>query len=553
MDTISAWSRVNLEEFEKVNAALSSTKKMRQGFDEDAARYKKTWEGVWENLVSISRFFATTAGMWLGEVLKFVTGLVANLLKFVTKVPILREGVSAILLIASALLGLGATVLSARMIGAAFGGIAKSIGAVFGLKAPGAGPGSILGWFRSLSGLGPRAAAAVVGVGEATKAATVAAVAMDAAGAARLASLRSSLAEGTGIFARLRAMASAGLSRIFGAELMAGIGSKFAALLARFPVLSVVGKVASRFLGWIGIALLVKDLISLVGWIDKVTERWPFLNRVIMLAIGPVAQVAKTVRWMTEEWEKFKSFIADPRIVSEIGKWGEAFKFLADDAKKWVTNIVDTISSPFKQAFDAVKQAWDSTLTAMSNAFHSFLKGVGLGPLSEKIKEWSAPVPREEEKSWAQRFLEWSPYKQLKDWRDKYLSEKRGQPSPTMAPVPAAPVNIGPGREDRSSEWIRQLQVQQSASQPRETGMAIQPAVPTEKAVSGLGDLMARTAKDNGKPVVHNEVDLNQEEVVKELQATNQILSRMLDRMQGQQPVEASFHGRFGVLSEGMA
>jgi hypothetical protein len=111
----------------------------------------------------------------------------------------------------------------------------------------------------------------------------------------------------------------------------------------------------------------------------------------------------------------------------------------------------------------------------------------------------------------------------------------------------------------------------------REKSMEIKPSTPPDKTISGPGefatDTVARLSQNetkkqdydfkstmasaDKKPTVYNDINLNQEEVVKELQATNDQLRQLIDLQRDalarQSPLNASYRGRFGVLAEGMA
>lgn len=761
-DMVQQFARVNLDTFKKTNAMLDDQKAIRKGFLDDLTRYKGTWDGMWEDLRSVIDLFTSTAGQWIKNILGPIIHLFGSLARAAKDIPMVREAVAGLMLISAAVVGIGGFAMATRGLGSLLKGFGGLGGIIKGLLSP-------MTWLfdklRAIVGLGPKAAEAASAASRAASAASAASKATEAAAAAAKATEAASLgarvgrsipgtwasgtaaaeagavSKTTGILARLRGLVSAGLSKIFGSELIAGIGSKFGALLARFPVLSIVGKVASRFLGWVGIALLAKDLMDLLGWVDKVTASWPMLNRAIMSAFGPLGMAVKGVKALKDAWANFKEFLTGPLTTSEVGKWVEAVKFMFGDVKTWVVDILDSVS-----------KWWDGLMTSMSNKFHDFLKSLKLGWLSDKIKEASAPKPVEKPKSWSEKFWGWDPIKSAGEWRDKYLTEKRGQapattPATASMPVPEAPetrpttatavlpdvappVTVTP-REDQHSEFFRSLQkgvaelkpkadipkaaqpidptqqamldeakktnellagmnqsrsslwsslksvfttqvtpktqppqartpeqqnivnaqeqmtdwsglkplpapqaqpAQAKAVEPpkksdqsptpsrelagvdwkpqnvkdwfaeataglkqrpfitqdselakaisglgNETQMAaIKPATPPEKTISGPGefsvdttasmsqnetkkqdyDLMAKTAKEGGKPVVYNNVDLNQEEVVKELQSTNLLLTRMLEKManpRNAMPVDASFHGRFGVLAQGMA
>lgn len=102
------------------------------------------------------------------------------------------------------------------------------------------------------------------------------------------------------------------------------------------------------FVGW---------LTTARDWVGKLVDK--FLDWFKKVDLG---------KWFSDAWEKVKKWFDD------VLQW---FSDLPGNIGKFFKNLGDTISAPFKDAFNAVKDAWNNTVGKLSWTVPDWIPGIG--------------------------------------------------------------------------------------------------------------------------------------------------------------------------------
>lgn len=132
------------------------------------------------------------------------------------------------------------------------------------------------------------------------------------------------------------------------------------------------------------IVLILTLLAALVGAIVLAYKQSETFRKIVDKAFSVVKDVAETAfNWIKDNWKLLLGIITGPigaavlLVTSHWDKIKDAASDAIDFIKSIVSDIGDTISAPFRGAFDSVRDAWNSTLGGKGFSTPSWLPGIG--------------------------------------------------------------------------------------------------------------------------------------------------------------------------------